>query len=601
MPPFVQWVGPAIAAAQLQLIRHLVRTHFNALPLAAHKFEVYASLAVVSIISSALFASTSPAKRPKAATLLFFAAYAAAFPGLARSGRWISEYAGELGVEWGAVVAQVVLCAPVVAALFPLCAPPVTRKGAMRPYVLMCAYAIPVSLLAWVSDMIANSDTLSTALADEPELGMLGICMMLNSLSVVYLWVADDVPAPTEPEKPAQVEGSEIVDAATKKGKRAKKADKTEQTKKKEETKKEDQPPTDKAVAKAYPLLRKRPAPLTLALRALPLLTAFAGFALYKQAPFAEDGVRIHKSVASTTGRIIVGDNVADSYRFLRNDKTLIGGMWIRNNGDPTGLSAELGDSVFAAMTLQEVGLLSRAPNKGDKLAVLGLGAGVGASYYHERGLDVTVVEIDQAVVSAAKDFFGLPSVKVEVEDAAIWVHQAIKKDTKYAYLIHDVFSANGMPTHLFAKEFWAEAKSLLTPDGVVVVNIAGPVHGPLTRRIVATLVSEIPHCRAFSDIFQPSREVFVCSQAGTPQFRKASGADTLGSPLRGQVYGQNQFEKNEVPIAEFLKTESEAELEEDVILHRGQKREAKWDLELANDVWRNLRALMPTELWVTY
>ncbi|BEI79704.1 hypothetical protein CcaverHIS002_0102330 [Cutaneotrichosporon cavernicola] len=603
MAPFLQWFGPAIVAAHLQLIRHMIRTHFNSLPLAAHKLEVYAALAAVSVLSSAVFTYIPGSKRPKATTLLFLAAYATALPALARSGRWLAEFAGELGPEWGAVFVQVVLCAPVVALIFPLCAPPVTRQGAVRPFIAFCAYAMPVSILAWVSDTMESNDTIYRGLADEPELGMLGMCMMLNSISVVYLWVPEEVvapAAPAEPAAPAPVKGSDTVDAALKKGKKGKKTEKAE--------KKDEQPPTDRPVAQAYPgLLRRRPAKLTLALRALPLLTAFAGFTLYKQAPFAEDGVRIHKSVASVTGRIIVGDNVADGYRFLRNDKTLIGGMWMHDNGDPTGLSAELGDSVFTAMTLQEVCLLARAPVKNDKVLVLGLGAGIGASYYHGRGLDVTAVEVDPAVVAAAKDYFDLPDVKVEVEDAAMYVHNA-DESTKYAYLIHDVFSANGMPTYLFTKEFWAEAKSLLTSDGLVVVNVAGPVNGPLTRRIVATLVSEIPNCRAFTDIFRPGvyvskvkNFVFICSTAGMPEFRQATKADTLGSPLREQVYGQNRFEKNEVAISEFLKTQNEAELEEDVILRRGEKRDGKWDLELAHDVWYNLRSLMSPQLWVAY
>lgn len=327
---------------------------------------------------------------------------------------------------------------------------------------------------------------------------MLGICMMLNALSVVYLWVPETAAA-EEPAAPAPVAGSEDVDVAV--GKKSKKSNKKE-----EKAEKEEQPPTDRPVAHAYPL-RARPAFLALALRALPLLTAFAGFAVYKQAPFAEEGVRIHTSVASVSGRIVVGDNVAKGYRFLRNDKTLVGGMWLHDNGDPTGLSAELGDSVFAAMPLQEVCLLARAPAKDDKALVLGLGAGVGASYYNERGLDVTVVEVDPAVAAAARDHFSLPDVKVEIEDGAMFVHRAANESTKYAYVVHDVFSAGGMPAQVFTKEFWAEAKRLLTPDGVVVMNIAGPVHGPLTRRIVATLVSEIPACRAFTDAFTPSAE----------------------------------------------------------------------------------------------
>ncbi len=428
---------------------------------------------------------------------------------------------------------------------------------------------------------------------------MLGICMMLNALSVVYLWIPDDPPPTAQPGAAPSVAGSENVDRAVQAkagaSKKEKKAEKKAQ--KVVEDKREEQPPTDRPIAHAYPT-RRRPSHFALALRLLPLLTSFAGFALYKNAPFAEDGVRIHKSVASVTGRVVVGDNLSvpenAKYRFLRNDKTLIGGMWLQDNNDPTGMSARLGDSVFAAFHLQEVCVLARPPKKDDKALVLGLGAGIGASYLHKRGLDVTVVEVDPAVASAAKDYFGLPDVKVDVEDGALWVYHAANGSTKYDYIIHDVFSTGGLPAPLFTKEFWAEAKRILSDDGVLVVNMVGPLHGPLTRRIVATLTSEFPQCRAFTDHPEsPSgvkNFVFVCSPNALPTFAKATRADTLGSPMRERVFGSNKFEEGEVKVAEFLKTENEAELEEDVIIRRGEKREGKWDLDLANAVWDNVR-----------
>lgn len=188
-------------------------------------------------------------------------------------------------------------------------------------------------------------------------------------------------------------------------------------------------------------------------------------------------------------------------------------------------------------MPLQETALLARVPTKGDRLLAIGLGAGIGPSYYTQRGLDVDVVEYDLAVYEAARDYFGLaahPPKAIHVRDGGRFVNELAQSEEgkeAYAYIVHDVFSAGGMPAHMFTKEFWQEAKAVLKPDGLVVMvspqlvqasllpsviaaqvrvfadskNIAGRVHSTMTRRIVATLISEFPHCRAFTDAFMPS------------------------------------------------------------------------------------------------
>lgn len=50
-------------------------------------------------------------------------------------------------------------------------------------------------------------------------------------------------------------------------------------------------------------------------------------------------------SEQSRTGRVVVGDNLKDGYRFLRCDHSILGGRWFRErevNGEKT---VELGDS----------------------------------------------------------------------------------------------------------------------------------------------------------------------------------------------------------------------------------------------------------------
>lgn len=87
-------------------------------------------------------------------------------------------------------------------------------------------------------------------------------------------------------------------------------------------------------------------APLLFLLR-LPLLI----FAIRQQVflrpspPFfaAEGTLQVLHSAKSITGQIVVGDNLADGYRYLRCDASLLGGRWTRPN--PNGSGVELGDT----------------------------------------------------------------------------------------------------------------------------------------------------------------------------------------------------------------------------------------------------------------
>lgn len=94
------------------------------------------------------------------------------------------------------------------------------------------------------------------------------------------------------------------------------------------------------------------------------------------------------------------------------------------------------------------------------------------------HGVDTTIVEIDPAVYNAAKTYFGLPDPgedKVFLQDARGWV--ARRKDCVkegkcplFDAAIHDCFSGGGVPQHIFTLEFWNDLRSIMHPDGVLVL-----------------------------------------------------------------------------------------------------------------------------------
>ncbi len=110
------------------------------------------------------------------------------------------------------------------------------------------------------------------------------------------------------------------------------------------------------------------------------------------------------------------------------------------------------------------------------RILMLGLGGGsipmTLSALYPEARIDV--VEIDEAVVRVAKQFFQYretDNMKVTVADARVFVKRAILRDQQYDFVILDAFTGDYIPEHLMTVEFLAEIKEILDDDGVLVAN----------------------------------------------------------------------------------------------------------------------------------
>jgi spermidine synthase len=82
-------------------------------------------------------------------------------------------------------------------------------------------------------------------------------------------------------------------------------------------------------------------------------------------------------------------------------------------------------------------------------------------------------------VYQAARQYFGLADPgedHVFLMDARNWVmgtqqnNTETDKPSKYDIVVHDCFSGGGIPGHIFTVEFWDALKTLINPDGILVV-----------------------------------------------------------------------------------------------------------------------------------
>ncbi|MFY8325155.1 spermidine synthase [Pseudoalteromonas sp. ZZD1] len=107
---------------------------------------------------------------------------------------------------------------------------------------------------------------------------------------------------------------------------------------------------------------------------------------------------------------------------------------------------------------------------------IIGLGGGTLSNVIHELYPNATIenVEIDPAVIKVARDYFNFietDKVTVKVQDGRIFIKRAAIKKAQYDWIILDAFNGDYIPEHLLTKEFFAEVKSVLTPNGIVAAN----------------------------------------------------------------------------------------------------------------------------------
>ncbi len=174
----------------------------------------------------------------------------------------------------------------------------------------------------------------------------------------------------------------------------------------------------------------------------------------------------------------------------------------------------------YTKMMLAGTLFMGTAPGR---VLIVGLGGGTLPTALAEilPAAQIDVVEIDPAVTRVAKQFFGFregPKMRVIEMDGRVYIKRAMREGTKYDAVMLDAFDHEYIPEHLLTREFLTEAKSLLTPQGVLVANTFSSSklydHESTTYAVV------------FGSFFNLKREnrVIVARPAGLP------GADAIHS-----------------------------------------------------------------------
>ncbi|KAI0014786.1 S-adenosyl-L-methionine-dependent methyltransferase [Xylariomycetidae sp. FL0641] len=330
------------------------------------------------------------------------------------------------------------------------------------------------------------------------------------------------------------------------------------------------------------------------------LMMPHAGTAL--NATLHAEGYSLVDRWESATGYISVVDNLADGFRALRCDHSLLGGEWVKF---PKIIVAEPIYSVFTQLeAVRLVEMPNKVPDSEAKALNIGLGIGTTPSALIAHGIDTTIVEIDPVVYDFAKKYFGLPSNHTAViEDVVSWSQSnAASLEEHYDYIVHDVFTGGAEPVDLFTHEFLEGLKLMLKPDGVIAINYAGDFTLPPLSIVVNTIKDIFPSCRVFRESEAPSEEkvqeegrdfdnviIFCVKTDRKVTFRDPVERDFLKSYARVAYLKP----KHEVPDSAFSPKE-----EVGMLRVNETEKLAKWHDQSGLGHWAVMRTVLPAKVW---
>jgi spermidine synthase len=113
----------------------------------------------------------------------------------------------------------------------------------------------------------------------------------------------------------------------------------------------------------------------------------------------------------------------------------------------------------------------------GSRVLLIGLGGGSLVMELRKLGFDVDVVEIDHRIPKIAEKYFAMnpKGMNIYIDDGRHFMHST---SGKYDLIAIDVLNGEVQPYHMFTSEAFAEMKNILAPNGLLIINNQGYIHG---------------------------------------------------------------------------------------------------------------------------
>lgn len=294
--------------------------------------------------------------------------------------------------------------------------------------------------------------------------------------------------------------------------------------------------------------------------------------------PSYPNGFHVIDRAQSMLGLVEVIDDRDRNVRFLRVDHSLIGAELVPEY-----------ESAFSFVYMLEFASIMR-PNA-RTLLQLGLGTGSVARSFERRGIKVDTVEIDPVVVRFAKRYFEFATTgSIFVEDARAYLHRT---ERSYDILVHDTFTGGATPEHLLSKEILIQAKRVLRPGGLLVLNFVGGVSGSdgaASKLVARTLRNVFREVRVFKDSDKPGIANIVYFAAD-----RDLGLDAIAN-------ARFHDDRRENARQAFLQREVLVEARDDAsgpVITDEHNPLARLELPIAEQHYAAMNKLLPASLWL--
>ena len=194
--------------------------------------------------------------------------------------------------------------------------------------------------------------------------------------------------------------------------------------------------------------------------------------------------------------------------------------------------------------------LPGRAAQSPRRVLIIGLGGGTLPVFLHRHHPDtlIDVVDIDPAVIAAAKQFFGFAEdarMKAHAGDGRAFVERAPR--AHYDLIILDAFGDSEVPSHLATREFLQAVRAALTPDGVVVSNVWRRGYNHLYDNMLRTYAEVFASLHVLESAHEVNNLVFALPQAGA-----VSREQFAAQAQRVALQGRYRFELGQLVMHSY-------------------------------------------------
>jgi spermidine synthase len=158
---------------------------------------------------------------------------------------------------------------------------------------------------------------------------------------------------------------------------------------------------------------------------------------------------------------------------------------------DPLALLSEYTQAMLLALVWQP---------RPHHILLLGLGGGRLQMVLHHylENASLYTAELDPVVIKVARRFFGFaPDERqhIAVKDGREYL-RAVPSEAPYDLVFLDAYQAGGIPLPLCTREFYAECRASLTPEGAVTTNLQTST--PLYDAVRKTFAASFRHTAVF-------------------------------------------------------------------------------------------------------